>query len=64
MVTGQATIRFINICVSMHPYLDKNFSFNFDEKVYKSYKKYCEENHIILSRKIEDYMKKELEASR
>ncbi len=39
----------------------KTFALSFDEKVYEAYKKYCEENHFILSRKIEDFMKKELE---
>ena len=28
---------------------------------HKKHKKHCEENHIILSRKVEDFMKKELE---
>jgi len=32
-----------------------------DEEVYEKYKKYCEKRHIILSRKVEDFMKKELE---
>ena len=39
----------------------KTFALSFDEKVYEAYKKYCEERHIILSRKIEDFMKQELE---
>jgi hypothetical protein len=32
-----------------------------DSSVYKQFQKYCEENAIMLSKKIELYMKKELE---
>ena len=39
----------------------KTVALSLDEEVYKKYKKYCEEHHIILSRKVEDFMKKELE---
>ena len=39
----------------------KTFALSFDERVYEAYKKYCDEKHIILSRKVEDFMKKELE---
>jgi len=39
----------------------KTFALSFDEEVYEAYKKYCEVNHIILSRKLEDFMKRELE---
>ena len=39
----------------------KTFALSFDEKIYGVYKKSCEEKHIILSRKIEDFMIKELE---
>ncbi|MFH1132895.1 MAG: hypothetical protein V1735_00225 [Nanoarchaeota archaeon] len=39
----------------------KTFALSLDEKVYEKYKKYCEENDMILSRKVETLMKKELE---
>ncbi len=39
----------------------KTVALSLDEEVYEKYKKYCEERHIILSRKVEDFMKKELE---
>tara|TARA_Y100000310_G_scaffold342066_1_gene443584 strand:+ start:1176 stop:1322 length:147 start_codon:yes stop_codon:yes gene_type:complete len=39
----------------------KTFALSLDEKVYEKYKKYCEENNMILSRKVETLMKKELE---
>ncbi len=35
-----------------------------DEDIYEQYQKYCEENHMILSRKVEALMKKELEERR
>jgi hypothetical protein len=31
-----------------------------DSKVYKEFQKYCEENAIMLSKKVELFMKKEL----
>lgn len=39
----------------------KTVALSLDEEVYEKYKKYCEERHIILSRKVEDFMKKELD---
>ena len=39
----------------------KTFALSFDEDVYRKYKEYCDKEHIILSRKIEDFMLKELE---
>lgn len=39
----------------------KTVSLSLDEKIYERYRKICEENHIILSRKVEDFMKKEIE---
>ncbi len=39
----------------------KTVALSLDEEVYEKYKRYCEERHIILSRKVEDFMKKELE---
>jgi len=35
-----------------------------DSKVYKDYQSYCEENAIMLSKKIEIIMKKELESKK
>ena len=32
-----------------------------DSEIYKNYQNYCEENAILLSKKIELFMKKELE---
>ena len=40
----------------------KTVALSLDEKIYESYQKYCEENHMILSRKVEALMKKELES--
>jgi len=39
----------------------KTFALSLDDKVYGRYKKYCEENDMVLSRKVETLMKKELE---
>ena len=39
----------------------KTVALNLDEEVYAEYQKYCKENHMILSRKVEALMKKELE---
>ena len=39
----------------------KTFALSFDEKVYERYKKYCQENDMVLSRKVETLMKKDLE---
>ena len=38
----------------------KTFALSLDEGIYKLYKKYCEENHMVISRKVEALMKKEL----
>jgi hypothetical protein len=39
----------------------KTVALSLDEDVYEQYQKYCEEHHMILSRKVEALMKKELE---
>ena len=39
----------------------KTVALNLDEEVYSNYKKYCESKHFILSRKVEEFMKLELE---
>ena len=39
----------------------KTVALSMDEDIYEKYQKYCEENHMILSRKVEALMKKELE---
>lgn len=39
----------------------KTFALSLDEKIYEKYKKFCEENNMILSRKVETLIKKELE---
>ena len=39
----------------------KTVALNLDVKVYNDYQKYCKENHMILSRKVEAHMKRELE---
>ena len=39
----------------------KTVALSLDVDIYEKYQKYCEENHMILSRKVESLMKKELE---
>jgi len=39
----------------------KTVALSLDEDIYQKYQKYCEEHSIILSRKVEKFMKKELE---
>ncbi|MCK4730425.1 MAG: hypothetical protein KAT28_03850 [Candidatus Aenigmarchaeota archaeon] len=39
----------------------KTVALSLDENLYDAYKKYCEENSIILSRKIDKFMVHELE---
>jgi len=39
----------------------KTVALSVDEDIYDAYQKYCKENHMILSRKVEAHMKKELE---
>ena len=39
----------------------KKVTLSIDSKVYDSYKEYCEKNAILLSKKIELFMKKELD---
>ena len=39
----------------------KTVALSVDADIYNAYQKYCEENHMILSRKVEAHMKKELE---
>lgn len=38
----------------------KKLTITIDEKILKEYKKFCEENAINISRKIEQYIKKDL----
>jgi hypothetical protein len=40
---------------------NKKVTLSIDSKVYDSYRKYCEENAIMLSKKIELFMKKQME---
>lgn len=39
----------------------KTVALSLDEEIYENYQKYCEENHMILSRKVEALMKKDLD---
>jgi hypothetical protein len=39
----------------------KTVALSLDQDTYEQYQKYCEERHMIVSRKIEALMKKELE---
>lgn len=39
----------------------KTVALSLDEDIYESYQKFCEKNHMILSRKVEALMKKELD---
>ena len=39
----------------------KTVALSVDEDIYDAYQKYCEEHHMILSRKVEALMKKELD---
>jgi len=39
----------------------KKVTLSIDSKIYDSYRDYCEENAIMLSKKVEIFMKKELE---
>ena len=41
--------------------MKKKVTLSIDSKIYDSYRKHCEENAIMLSKKIEIFMKKELE---
>lgn len=38
----------------------KTVALSLDENIYDLYKKYCEKRQTILSRKVEEFMKKEL----
>jgi len=38
----------------------KTIAISVDEEIYNRYKRYCQENSLILSRKIETFMKEEL----
>lgn len=42
----------------------KTVDLSLDEEIYSTYKKYCQDNNIILSRMVEDFMKKRLEAKK
>ncbi len=41
--------------------MKKKVTLSIDSEVYNRYRKHCEENAIMLSKKIEIFMKKELE---
>jgi hypothetical protein len=41
--------------------MKQKVTLSIDSKTYKEFQKYCEENAIMLSKKIELFMKKELE---
>ena len=41
--------------------MNKKVTLSIDEKTYDEYIKYCKQEGIILSRKVESFMKKELE---
>lgn len=43
---------------------NKKVTLSIDSKVYDSYKKYCEENAIMLSKKIELFMKGQMEGDK
>jgi len=38
----------------------KTVALSIDEQIYEEYKKYCEKNFLILSRKVENFMREEL----
>lgn len=38
----------------------KTVTLSIDEKTYEEYKKYCEENGLVLSKRVEFFMKDEL----
>ncbi|MBR9700156.1 hypothetical protein GOV09_06880 [Candidatus Woesearchaeota archaeon] len=42
----------------------KTVALSLDQDIYEQYQKYCEEYHMILSRKVESLMKKDLEGKR
>ncbi len=42
----------------------KKVTLSVDAKIYDRYREYCNENAIMLSKKIELYMKKELEKAK
>ena len=39
----------------------KTVALSIDENIYGRYREYCKKNFVILSRKVEDFMKRELE---
>lgn len=42
----------------------KTVALSLDEDVYEAYKKYCEDNSMILSRKVEKFMEEDLRANK
>ncbi len=42
----------------------KTVALSLDEKIYEKYKKFCEENSTILSRKVEKFMEDELKKAK
>ena len=59
--TGHLHVNFIRTPLIWVHMGRKTVALSLDEGIYKAYRKYCKEQHIILSRKVEDFMKKELE---
>lgn len=44
--------------------MQKRITLSVDDSVYKEFQKFCEENDIILSKRVERLMKKELEENK
>ncbi len=42
----------------------KTVALSLDKDIYEAYKKYCKENSIILSRKVEKFMEDELKKAK
>ena len=40
----------------------KTVALSLDQNIYEQYKHYCEDKHMVLSRKVEAFMKDELKA--
>lgn len=41
--------------------MQKRVTLSFDDRIYKEFQNFCEENDIIISKRVERLMKKELE---
>jgi hypothetical protein len=44
--------------------MQKRITLNVDSKVYEEFQKFCEENDIIISKRVERLMNKELEENK